>query len=48
MVEVVLLLEEGEEVLGRAEEVLAIQLLQNQWLQSCHLGIMVMTSKQNL
>ena len=45
MVEVVLLLEEGEEVLGRAEEVLATQLLQNQWLQGCHLGIMGMTSK---
>ena len=45
MVEAVLLHEEGEEVLGRAEEVLATQLLQNQWLWGCHPGIMGMTSK---
>ena len=46
MVEAALLHEEvGEEVSGRAEEVLATQLLPSLWLQSCHLGIMAMTSE---
>ena len=37
---------EAEVVLGRtAEGALATQLLQSQWPQSCHLGIMGMTSK---
>lgn len=37
------LLHEAEEVLGRAEGGLDTQLLQNQLLQSCLLGIMDMT-----
>ena len=46
MVEAALLHEEEvEEVMGRAEGVLVTQLLPSKWLQSCHLGIMDMTSK---
>ena len=37
--------EEVEEVMGRAEVVLATQHLPSRLLQSCHLGIMDMTSK---
>ena len=36
------LLHEAEEDLGRAEEGLGTQLLQSQWPQSYHLGIMDM------